>query len=150
MKKIISVSALFLALSTPAWADPTFGFGFNITFGGGQVNPGIGVRAFSDDEEDEAVASLGIDYMFNSQSIRGSLGAAYLFENSYIELNGGYDFGRRVFEIGASTGYADTNKDEDDDEDEEETTTDTVGQENGDDRPPYGDGMNGIPMTAIN
>lgn len=107
-KSFIAASALALTISTPALADPTLGFGLNFTFGGGKVNTGVGVRLFSDDEQDQAAASLGLDYMFGTQSVRGSLGAAYLFDNSYIELNGGYDFSNGGFDFGIGAGGTNT------------------------------------------
>jgi hypothetical protein len=107
-KSFITASALALTLSTPVLADPALGFGLNFTFGNGSVNTGVGVRVFSDDEQDKAAASAGLDYMFGSQSWRGSLGAAYMMENSYIELNGGYDFNSGGFDFGIGGGGANT------------------------------------------
>jgi hypothetical protein len=46
--------------------------------------------------------------MFGSQSWRGSLGAAYMMDNSYIELNGGYDFNSGGFDFGIGGGGANT------------------------------------------
>jgi hypothetical protein len=108
-KSLIAASALALTLSTPVLADPALGFGLNFTFGNGGVNTGVGVRAFSDDEQDKAAASVGLDYMFGSQSWRGSLGAAYMMDNSYIELNGGYDFNNGGFDFGIGGGWVNTN-----------------------------------------
>ncbi|WP_417248346.1 hypothetical protein [Celeribacter sp.] len=102
--KAVSTTAVLFALSTPAFADPTVGFGLNFTFGNGSVDTGVGVRMFSNDERDKAAASVGLDYMFGSQSLRGSLGAAYMMDNSYIELNGGYDFGSGEFDFGIGGG----------------------------------------------
>ncbi|WP_372990235.1 hypothetical protein [Sulfitobacter sp.] len=107
-KSLIAASALALSLASPALADPTVGFGLNLTFGGGKVNTGVGVRLFSNDEKDKAAASLGLDYMFGTQSFRGSLGAAYLMDNSYIELNGGYDFNSGGFDFGIGGGGTNT------------------------------------------
>jgi hypothetical protein len=104
----VSPTAIILGLSNYALADPTLGFGLNFTFDNGGVNTGIGVRAFSDDEQNEVAASVGLDYMFGSQSWRGSLGAAYMMDDSYIELNGGYDFGKGGFDLGVGGGFADT------------------------------------------
>lgn len=93
-----------LSLSAPAMADPAVGLGLNFTFGNGKINTGVGVRVFSNDEQDKAAASIGIDYMFSSQSWRGSLGAAYMMDNSYIELNGGYNFNGGGFDFGVGAG----------------------------------------------
>lgn len=102
-----TASVLFL-LSTPAMADPAIGVGLNFTFGNGQVNTGVGLRVFSDDEEDSAALSLGVDYMFGSGGVRTSVGAAYLMDSSYIEVNVGYDFGLQTINPGIGVGYADT------------------------------------------
>ena len=93
---------------TPALADPALGVGFTFAFGSGQVDYGVGVRAFSDNREDEFAASAGIDYMFNSQSWRGSLGAAYMMDNSYVGIDGGYNFSSGSFDLGIGGGWADT------------------------------------------
>ncbi len=108
IKQTLQIASAVFLLSSPALADPTLGVGVNFTFGNGQVNGGIGVRVFSDDEEDSAAVSLGLDYMFGSESWRTSVGAAYLMDNSYVELNGGYDFGLGVFNAGLGVGFTDT------------------------------------------
>jgi hypothetical protein len=107
-KSLIAASALVLTLSSPVLADPVLGLGLNFTFGNGVVNTGVGVRIFSDDEQDKAAASLGFDYMIGSQSWRVSLGAAYMMDNSYIELNGGYDFNSGGFDFGIGGGGTNT------------------------------------------
>jgi hypothetical protein len=109
MKKTLSlITATTLMASSPAIADPTYGLGLTVTFGGGQVDYGIGARVFSDDEEDEVVASLGVDYMFGTQSLRGSLGAAYLMSDSYLGVDTGYNFGTGQWDYGFNAGWADT------------------------------------------
>ena len=108
IQRTFLMSSVLLLLSGPAMADPSLGVGLNFTFGSGQVNTGIGVRVFSDDEEDSAALSLGLDYMFGSGALRTSVGAAYLMDNSYVEVNGGYDFGLGVFNAGVGFGFADT------------------------------------------
>lgn len=107
-KKYFAAAVLALSISTPAVADPAVGLGLNFTFGGGQVNTGVGVRVFSDNEADKLAASVGLDYMITSQSWRGSVGAAYLMDNSYVELNGGYNFNGGGFDFGLGGGWADT------------------------------------------
>jgi len=108
IKRALQHTSAFLLLASSAYADPTFGVGLNSTFGSGQVNTGVGIRVFSDDEEDQAALSLGLDYMFGSESWRTSIGAAYLMDNSYVEVNAGYDFGLGVFNPGIGVGFADT------------------------------------------
>jgi hypothetical protein len=102
------VTAITLLSASPALADPAVGLGLTFTFGGGKSDVGIGARVFSNDRKDEFAGVLGIDYMLGSGSWRGSLGAAYMMENSYIELNGGYSFESGIFDFGLGAGWADT------------------------------------------
>lgn len=104
MKKLIAATALTLAAAGPAAADPAVGFGLNFTFGNGQVNTGLGLRVFSDDQRDKTVASLGLDYMFRSESVRASLGIARLMDRSYVEVNAGYDFAAGAVNLGVGLG----------------------------------------------
>jgi hypothetical protein len=46
--------------------------------------------------------------MLGGQSWCWSLGAAYMMDNSYIELNGGYDFNSADFDFGIGGGAANT------------------------------------------
>jgi hypothetical protein len=109
MKNAIAlITAATLCSACPVLADPTIGFGLNLTFGAGQPDVGLGLRVFSDDREDEFAGSVGVDYMFRSQSWRGSVGAAYMMDNSYIELNGGYNFSSGSFDFGIGAGGAKT------------------------------------------
>lgn len=100
IKSLAVASAFALTLALPVAADPTVGFGLSLSFGGGQIDPGVGVRVFSDDDEDSFAATLGLDYMFRSGSFRPTVGAAYLGDGVYIgadiglNLNGGgIDYG---------------------------------------------------------
>lgn len=103
-----AICAAPVLFAAPAMADPAAGVGLTFTFGGGQPEVGLGLRIFSDDREDEWAASVGVDYMFGSQSWRGALGAAYLLDNSYVEITGGYDFGSGTLDVGLGGGLADT------------------------------------------
>ncbi|MEI4231330.1 hypothetical protein [Roseovarius sp. D22-M7] len=99
------------AVAAPVSADPTIGIGFSLSFGGGQPQLGAGVRVFSNDEEDELAASIGLDYVFTTQSVRPTIGAAYLMEDSYIGLDAGYNSTLGTFDFGAGAGFADTDDD---------------------------------------
>jgi len=116
MPSRLTPSALAVALGTtaavPASADPTFGIGFSLSFGGGQPQVGAGVRVFSDDDEDEVAASVGLDYVFTSQSLRPTIGAAYLFDNGYVGADVGYNLSAGTFDVGGSAGFADTDDDD--------------------------------------
>lgn len=102
------VLAIALGSAAPVHADPVLGLGVTIVFGGGQTRSGIGARVFSDDEEDSAVASLGIDYLFQSHSWRPTLGAAYLNNNTYIGADVGYTLGGGGLNFGLSGGAVNT------------------------------------------
>ena len=89
--KISAILATTLALATPALADPTVGLGLSFSFGGGKPQTGIGLRVFSDDQRDSFVGSVGVDYMFGTQSFRGTVGGAYLGNDTYLGLDMGLD-----------------------------------------------------------
>ena len=106
-------ASLCTAIAAPVSADPTFGIGFSLSFGGGQPQLGAGVRLFSDDDEDEVAASVGLDYVFTTQSLRPTIGAAYLMDDSYIGLDLGFNPAVKSFDFGASAGITDTDDDSD-------------------------------------
>lgn len=108
--RLAILCAVSATLSAPAAADPAVGFGLTITFGTGQPEVGAGVRVFSNDEEDQFATSLGLDYLFSSQAFRGSLGGAYLMNNSYVGLDGGYNFTTGTFGVGIGGGVVNTNQ----------------------------------------
>lgn len=108
LRRVALICALPALLTTPALADPTVGLGLTFTFGGGQVDTGLGLRVFSDDDSESVVASVGIDYMFRSQSWRGTVGAAYLGEDAYIGLDLGLGLGDRSIDFGISVGGVNT------------------------------------------
>lgn len=95
-------------LATPALADPTVGLGLSFSFGGGKVDTGIELRVFSDNRRNRAVGSLGVDYMLSSQSWRGTVGAAYLGNNSYIGLDLGIGLRDGAIDFGIGVGGANT------------------------------------------
>lgn len=60
--RLLSMTCAVPALMAgPALADPSVGFGLSIKFGGGTVDTGVGIRVFSDDEEDTGALSIGLD-----------------------------------------------------------------------------------------
>lgn len=110
-RPIATASALCLALALPATADPTVGFGFNMTFGGNTApEVGLGLRVLSDDTRDDFAATIGLDYMLRSGRLRPTVGAAYLGSNNYIGVDMGYDFSRQGVDFSVGAGFADTNK----------------------------------------
>ena len=104
------MSTCLLALAGPAWANPTVGLGLSIALGGGTTQTGVGLRLFSDDDPRSFVASLGVDYLIKSRSVRGTVGAAYLGRNAYLGLDMGLNFGGGAFNYGMSLGVVKTSK----------------------------------------
>lgn len=92
------------AFAAPVQADPAFGFGLSYVFGGGGGDVAIGARVFSDDSPQNGVAAIGLDYKINSQSLRPSVGAAWLDNDIYGDLSLGYDFGAQSVDFGAGLG----------------------------------------------
>ena len=113
-----SVGALLITcplMSFPLQADPGVGIGFSYVFGEGAA---IGLKVFSDDEEDQGVAEIGIDYVFPSQAWRPHLGAAYLGDDYFVDVNLGYTLGLESWNVAMGAGYTNT------DEDKKSTTSD--------------------------
>ncbi len=108
LRRLAVGCALPALLTAPAVADPTVGLGLSIRFGGGTVETGIGLRIFSDNERDSTVGSIGLDYMFNSQSWRGTLGVAYLGSDAYLGLDLGIGLADGNLDFGLGTGYVET------------------------------------------
>lgn len=105
MKTTLLATALAaFALAPAAQADPAFGLGLSYVFGGGGGDIAIGARVFSDDTPRDGVLSLGVDYKINSQSLRPSIGAAYLDDDVYGDLSLGYDFGAQNIDFGVGLG----------------------------------------------
>ncbi len=106
--RILSTTALTLVLAAPAFADASLGVGLTMSFGGNNVDYGVGVRAFSDDAQDEFVGSIGVDYMFRSQRFRPTVGVAYLGSDSYFGLDLGFGLGGEGIDFGVGIGGANT------------------------------------------
>ena len=104
-------ASVCIAVAAPVSADPTIGIGFSLSFGGGQPQLGGGLRVFSDDDEDEVAASVGLDYVFTTQSLRPTIGAAYLMDDSYLGLDLGYNYTLGTIDFGGSAGISDTEDD---------------------------------------
>jgi len=107
-KCILTAAAFTMALAAPASADPSLGFGLSLSFGGGDVDYGVGVRVFSDDKQDEFAASVGLDYMFQSQRLRPTVGAAYLGDDSYIGIDMGFGLNGEGIDFGVGVGGVNT------------------------------------------
>lgn len=110
MRRLAMTSAFLLGLATPGLADPAVGLGLSFSFGGGQTQTGVGLRVFSDDERDSFVASAGVDYMFGSGTMRGTVGGAYLTDSIYLGLDLGLNFNGGDLNFGPSIGGVKTEK----------------------------------------
>lgn len=110
LRRLAMICAMPALLATPAMADPTVGLGLSFSFGGGQVNTGVGLRVFSDNRRDSVVGSVGVDYMFGTLSWRGTVGAAYLGNNAYIGLDLGIGLGDGAIDFGVGVGGANTKR----------------------------------------
>ncbi|MFA8443910.1 hypothetical protein [Yoonia sp.] len=104
-----SLLSAFLAMTTaPLHAEPTIGFGLSISFGQEKVDPGFGVRLFSDDRKETTVGSVGLDYMLRSQTWRGTVGVAQLYEDAYMGLELGIGLSKGDFSFGGGVGLTET------------------------------------------
>ena len=107
MIKLTTVAAVAITrLATPAFSDPSIGFGLNFSLGGNVVVTSLGVRGFTDNEEDKVAGSLGLDYVFGENRVRPTVGVAYLGSNNYIGLD--LCFGSGQVEFGLGAGVVDT------------------------------------------
>jgi len=100
-------TGLSLLAIGPAKADPAVGVGVSILFGG---ETSLGLRIFSSDRRDRAAASVGLDYVFRSQRVRPTIGAAYLGNNAYIGLDMGLDLARGGVDFSAGIGVTKTKR----------------------------------------
>ena len=107
MIKLTTVAAVAITgLATPAFSDPSIGFRLNFSFGGNVVVTSLGVRGFTDNEEDKVASSLGPDYVFGENRVQPTVGAAYPGSNNYIGLD--LCFGSGQVEFGLGAGVVDT------------------------------------------
>jgi len=104
LRRIAMACCVPVFLAGPAVADPALGFGLSVSFGGGAVDTGLGLRVFSDNIPDSTVGAAGVDYMFNSQSWRGAPGVGYLGTDSYVTLDMGIGFADGAIDFGLGAG----------------------------------------------
>jgi hypothetical protein len=108
--RTVLLSTILLSFAAPAMADPTVGLGVSFSFGGGQPQTVIGLRAFSDDKSDEFAGTVGFDYVLGTQSWRGTVGAAYLTDNVYVGADVGYGLGNGLIDFSVGAGAVQTTK----------------------------------------
>lgn len=101
--------AVLAPLSLGAMAnDIGVGLGVSYVFGQG---PAVGVKAFSNDEDNEAVVALGVDYVFSSQSIRPNIGIGYQGEGYFGDANVGYSLKSQSVDFGLGGGWSNSDDD---------------------------------------
>ena len=105
---LASLVAGALSAGVPAAADPVVGLGLTFWFGSGQTQTGIGLRVFSDDQNESVVGSVGVDYILQSQAIVPTLGIAYLQDDAYVGLDLGFDLAGGPLRYGAGLGVTQT------------------------------------------
>lgn len=92
--------------STPAKAgDAGLGIGLTWVFGsGGNGGLAAGAKIFTDRDKDSSAGSLGLDYHFDSASLRPNLGISYLGDGGYVDASFGYNIGTRNIDFGLGGG----------------------------------------------
>ena len=109
MSKTMTSAAMVAAMmAAPAVAEPVLGLGVTLWFGSGETQTGIGVRVFSDDQNESLVGSLGLDYILQSEALRPTLGIAYLQDDAYVGLDLGFDLSGGPIHYGAGLGVTKT------------------------------------------
>lgn len=97
-------SAVLLAfLPGMVSANPTLGFGFTFRFGAEGAEPGLSLRVFSDNQQDQLAATLGLDYLPRTRSVLPTLGAAYIGTGVFLGFDLG--FGQGGISPGFSGGH---------------------------------------------
>jgi len=104
----LTAAVLSLGLAMPASADPALGLGISLSFGGGKSQTGVGLRLFSNDKRDTAVASVGLDYVFGTKQFRPTFGAAWLGDDIYIGADVGFGLGGGGMDFGLGLGGVNT------------------------------------------
>ena len=106
--QFLTAAALSFGLALPAAADSTMGFGLSMSFGAGKAETGVGIRLFSNDKRDTAVASVGMDYVLGSNRFRPTFGAAWLDRDVYIGADVGFGLGGGGMDFGLGLGGVNT------------------------------------------
>lgn len=108
--KLLSRSTMTLALVPLGFMPPVaqaddvgFGVGISYVFGSGLA---VGARAFSNDEDNETVGSVGIDYLISAGAFRPNVGIAYQGEGYFSGVSVGYNLGAGVFDFGVGLGLS--------------------------------------------
>ncbi|MGA6106058.1 hypothetical protein [Pseudomonas solani] len=105
----VAAWAVLLSMGGAAQAsDIGFGVGVSYVFGGGVA---AGVKAFSDDQDNEMVGSVGLDYLFASSAFRPNIGVAYQGEGYFSGGDVGYNLQTQALDFGAGAGWSNSDDD---------------------------------------
>ena len=112
MKNKLMLAAFVCAGLAPTLAqadDVSFGFGVTYVLGGATNSIAIGPRIFSSQDQEDTVASIGIDYIVNDASWRPSIGVGYLFNHmAYADVTIGYNLKHKAIDFGVGAGSSDS------------------------------------------
>ncbi|KAF1054299.1 MAG: hypothetical protein GAK43_00965 [Stenotrophomonas maltophilia] len=105
----LASAALLVAaasLSTTASAND-IGFGLGVSYVlGSQGGLAVGIKAFSNDEDNETVGSLGLDYVVQSGAFRPNVGVAYQGQGIFGGGDVGYNLGSHEVDFGLGGGWS--------------------------------------------
>ncbi|MDF3931832.1 hypothetical protein [Pseudomonas citronellolis] len=108
------VSAVLLAaVSAPSVAladDIGVGVGVSYVFGS-QGGFTVGVKAFSNDEDNETVGSVGLDYVITSGAFRPNIGAAYQGQGYFGGADVGFNLKSQEIDFGVGGGWSNSDDD---------------------------------------
>ncbi len=102
-KKLVPLAALIVFSISAEAHDVGWGVGVSYIFGEG---PAVGIKAFSDNQENRGVGALGVDYVFSSQSLRPNIGVAYQGDGYFGDVNIGYSFSAQKVDFGTGVGWS--------------------------------------------
>lgn len=102
MKITIIAGALAIMFGSAAAQADGVGIGLGLSWNFISQGPAAGIKLFSSREKDKAAASIGVDYLFSSSTIRPNIGAAYIGKDLYAGADFGYnpDMGQIDFATG--------------------------------------------------
>jgi hypothetical protein len=101
---VAAVSLAYIPVAAQA-DDVGFGLGASYVFGSGFA---VGVKAFSNDQDNETVGAVGIDYLIQAGAFRPNIGVAYQGKGYFSDANVGYNLGSGMFDFGLGAGASDS------------------------------------------
>ena len=99
----LAAAALMSCASLASANDVGVGVGVSYVFGGGIA---AGFKVFSNDEDNETVGSVGLDYLFESSAFRPNVGVAYQGEGYFTGGDVGFNLGTQSVDFGLGGGWS--------------------------------------------